>query len=406
VKKIDVNNGYFLLLIIVLASIVLPVFSSPASIAGDVQESVTVYREGLFGPHIDRLTMADGGVMRAIVYPWYYFWEYTDKFTSMNIYGIGGSSSSNSVNYVVNSGEGKIPVVFKQQNDLDFSNSINWFFDTKEDCVESKLVAYDGLVLNSGDSLSTLTDGYNAVVINENGPWAYGQTWTSTLHITPSLDPGSYDYTVQETLYPSSLTGFDTDRAWVHVTVLEVPELATTGSITVKVLDNLVAHPCYVQMFKDGYPAVNQLYLNDGEHTFSNLEFGHSYSFTVIDSDYDTMYYDAFPQQTGYNYDTGNVELTKDRNTVSYIIYGTTPDSESGFDAGDGILPDYSDNPISKIIDSVTDDNDGGDPDYFGLIVKLMGSLGLMAIVILGIPLFMILAVIVLLIALLFRGAK
>ncbi|NPE27635.1 hypothetical protein HNV12_06545 [Methanococcoides sp. SA1] len=394
-----------MLVVLLIASIILPQFTA-GSFAGDAVSSETVYREGMFGPSIERVVWESGAVTHVTKYPWYYFWEQTDDFQSMNIYGISGSSMSNDINIVCDYGDDPISVTFKQQNDLDFSDSINWFWSSKEVCEKSCLIAYYGLVDDQEKDLNYLTDDFHSL-IHTVGPWAYGETWTSTLKISPDWvhgikAPGSYDFTVQETLYPSNLQPYDTDRAWIHLTVLEDPIISQEigkGTITVKVLDNLIQSAADVRMYQDG-SLKQTVHLTAGEHTFENLPFG-SYRFEVVDSDYKPFFYDAFPQQSGYDYDSGAVDLSAERNTISYLIYGDFTSTEgSGYDQGDGIIPDYSNTTTGKvledIVDGVTGDDDDGEFDYFKAIIALLASLGLFGIVVLGLPLFIVAACLIL----------
>lgn len=412
-QRVPVRKICMLMLAGLVLSIVFQVML-PGTIVGEVKDSQVVHRYGLFGPSVERVELVDGSVMYTTNYPWYYFWEQSEGHRSMNIYGIAGSASSNQVYITCNYGDDPIPVTFKQQNDLDFSSSTNWFWSGKEDCVKSRLVAYNGLVTDTNADLDTLTDAYHTKE-EQSGNWAYGETWTTTLYFTPDFlhgisGPGSYDYTVEETLYPSSLVGYDQDRAWVHLAVLEDPVISQEigkGSITVSALDNLVQRPATVRMYKDGSLYQSSIYLKDGQRVFDNLEFG-TYRFEVIDADFDTWCYDAFPQQSGYDYNVGEVELSASANAINYLICGDfASTTDNGFDSGTTL--DYSNNTISEIIDSITDSSRGDtgeEPNYIAALVAILATLGLLAVVILGLPLFIIIVIVLLVFGVLFGDKK
>lgn len=431
------NRNWFLIAIaVVLASILIP-FMQVNSFAGNVVDSEVVYRDGWFGPYIERVTLGDGAVMHVTQYPWYYFVE--GSLSSMNICGIEGSGEYNSINIVCYPDDDPIPIVVKHQNDLDFTNTINWFWDNTEICDRSRLVMYNGIVTNPDEELDPIWDVQHDIAWSY-GPYAYGEYWTSTLHYYPYVRPYAHSegFTVEETLYPTTLVGYDMDRAWVYVTVLERvihvdPDDPTspvdpddpivvrgTGSINVKIMDNYLQSSATIRMYKDNNLVQSSLYIDNGDYTFDDLEFG-TYRFEVIDADYYTYFYDAFPQQAGYDYDLGNVELSAELNTVGYVIYGDFPSTDgSGFDAGDGLLPDWSDNPTSETIDDITDilheggsaenttlinyffENiiSGGDGDDDGsltlseiitMIGALLASMGLLtSVAIIGLPIFIV----------------
>ncbi|HAE43001.1 MAG TPA: hypothetical protein DCG34_08820, partial [Clostridiales bacterium] len=195
------------------------------------------------------------------------------------------------------------------------------------------------------------------------------------------LKEGStYDYTVQETIYidgPITDVGYNTDRAFVHVTIPKPG--ATTGTLTVTVLDNLKALPVSIRLFKDGQVYQDTVYLTGGTKTFSNLPFG-TYNVQVLRDDYNVFFYDAFPAQSGYDYSTGKVQLSTTVNTCNYMIYGITDqtkaDGSSGFDSGTDQIPGVDDAKES-IRDIIFGDGDSG----------------LSKIILFGLPLFMIIII-------------
>ena len=413
--KID-RNWFLIAIMIVLASILLP-FMQAGSFAGNVVESEVVYRDGWFGPYIERVMLDNGGVMHVIQYPWYYF---TDGYLpSMNIYGIEGSGMSNTINIVCYPDDDPIPIVVKQQNDLKFPDSIfPWLYD-EVDAERSRLTMYNGIVEDFDEELNPLFDSYHDMVWSY-GPYEYEHMWTSTLHYYPYVRPYAHSegFTIEETLYPA-LIGYDMDRAFVYVTVLERvahidPDDPTSpvdpndpivvggvGSITVRILDDLVQRPATIHMYQDNV-LIQTVYIENGEHTFDDLEFGF-YRFEVVDDDYETYFYDAFPQQSGYDYDLGNVELSAELNGISCIIYGDFPSTEGdGFDFGDGLLPVVPENNASEFYDDVKDilgiDDDGDDDDgslsltqILGMIAALLTSMGLLTgVAVIGLPIFMV----------------
>lgn len=62
------KNVYLLGLILIIASVVLPALTV-TSFAGDVADSKIVYRENLFGPTIERVTLDSGAVTYIKKYP-------------------------------------------------------------------------------------------------------------------------------------------------------------------------------------------------------------------------------------------------------------------------------------------------------------------------------------------------
>ena len=402
--KID-RNWFLIAIMIVLASITLP-FMQVGSFAGNVVESEVVYRDGWFGPYIERVTLDNGGVMHVTQYPWYYF---TDGYLpSMNIYGIEGSAMSNTVNIVCYPDDDPIPIIVKQQNDLKFPDSIfPWMYD-EVDAERSRLTMYNGVFDDFNETLSPLSDSYHDMIWSY-GPYLYGETWTSTLHYYPYVRPYGHEegFTIEETLYPA-LIGFDMDRAFVMVRVLDRVDVndpndpivvGGVGSITVRILDNLVQRPATIHMYQDNV-LIQTVYIENGEHTFDDLEFGF-YRFEVVDDDYETYFYDAFPQQSGYDYDLGNVELSAELNGVSCIIYGDFASTDgSGFDMGDGLLPVVPENNMSELYDDVKDALGIGDEEDDGtfslseivaMIGALLASMGLLtSVAIIGLPIFIV----------------
>jgi hypothetical protein len=381
----------------------------PASILSDqpIEDRQVLHRDGLFGPKTERLVFEDGTIAYTTTYPWYYFAEQRDFLSSMNIYGIEGSSSSNEIYLTAEVGDDPIPIVVKQQNDLDFTNSEQgtwWDFfgqKTQEPCDKSQLVMYDGIYGYGDNSPNIYSDPFHDRIVKE-GFWQYGETWTSTLHFYPVVNPmrlnmnpsqviegaGSYSYTIEETLYPEDYpSGFDTDKAWVHVSVQEGQEYAEsqgTGSITVKVLDNLYQSSANVDIYKDGQKIDSDTV--DGATTFDDLEFG-DYRFEVTNTDYDQYFVEAVPYYDLDKSDQGIAELTAEHNSITYVIYGDYPQTEgSGFDTGDDTIPGTNGTMPDLSV------GDGGDGNL-DKIIALMESLGFFVIVALGLPLFMVMIV-------------
>jgi hypothetical protein len=411
-KKQTIRDVSKYLLIILVLSVVLPAIMPTGTIVSDqpIEDRQVLHRDGLFGPTTERIVFEDGTIAHTTTAPWYYFPE--QRFTgAMNIYGIEGSSISNEIYLTAEVGDDPIPITFKQQNDLDFTDS-DWgwwptdIFDSKEPCVKSQLVMYPGIKGYGDDSFNKFEDEYHDKEIKE-GYWYYGDTWTSTLNFYPVTTrsspydnymripgPGSYSYTVEETLYPegSMGNGYDMDKAWVHATVQKSQTEAEsdgTGQITVKVLDNLYATDVWVNVYQDG-TMVQESEFVDGERTFDNLEFG-EYRFEVRNDDYDRFFTEAFPYYDLDKSDRGIAELTSDHNSITYVIYGDFEDTDgSAFDPGDDTLPEIGDG------DNEDDDRNGG--SLLDLIVKILDSFGLFHIVALGIPLFLVAMVGILLI--------
>ncbi|WP_340819039.1 hypothetical protein [Methanolobus sp. WCC4] len=388
-----------LLLVLLVASIVLPSLSVQSYVPSGDTEVDIVYRDGLFGPIHKMVTDEQGVRMHVIDYPWYYF---KDTGSAMNIYGIEGSSQSNDISFTIDYLSEYKEITFKQQNDLYFPDSI---WNKYPEVTKARLVMYNGLP-ESDDTDFGLLDSYKTKQ-TVSGNWDYGETWTTTLRYYPSgwgIEAGNtYDYTVQESLgidspIPTDQVFYDTDRAFVHVTIPDPG--ATTATLTVTVLDNLKALPCSVQLLKDGQVYQQSVYLgSDGTKTFENLPFGR-YSVKVLADDYETFFNDAYPAQFGYDYDDGEVELDSDINTCNYIIYGITDetkeDGSSGYDDPDNDIPSVPD--PEDIIEDILDGDDEDGKSIAELLVELAVSLGLVAVVAFGLPLFLILLLIVLLI--------
>ena len=96
-----------------------------------------------------------------------------------------------------------------------------------------------------------------------------------------------------------------------------------TGSIGVLVLDNLLRYPTHIRVYKNG-EFIQSVYMSEGKYSFLNLEYG-IYRFEVNDPDYVTWWCDAFPAQNDYDNIIGDVKLSPEINTVSYLIYGDNP---------------------------------------------------------------------------------
>ena len=422
--KID-RNWYLIAIAVVLASILIP-FMQAGSFAGNVVDSQVVYRDGLFGPYIERVTLDSGAVMHVTQHPWYHFSKYSVNLPSMNIYGIVGSGISNEIHITVYSDDDLVPIVFKQQNDLDFTNSINWFWDRgKEECSKSRLVMYKGY-FEEDANLDPYTNKWDDLVWS-HGPYAYLQKWTSTLHFNPFFyepTPKIF-FTVEETLYDTAVTGYDTDLAYVVATVLEHSDptdptdpvvVRGTGSINVMVYDNMIVRPATVNLYKND--VLFQTVYVDGDYTFDDLEFG-MYRFEVVDADYDTYFYDAFPQQSGYDYDIGNVELSAELNMIGYIVYGDFSSTPGSFGdiPGDGLIPDGNNNTAARLIDDVigavrgdddnTDDSSLSLADIIAMIAALLASMGLLtSVAIIGLPIFLVVMLFLLVAAFVKSGDK
>lgn len=415
------NRNWFLIAIaVVLASILLP-HLGPSSFAGSVVDSEVVYRDGWFGPYIERVTLDNNGVTYVTQYPWYTFNEQFSDLSSMNIYGLDGGSamiggaSSGYIELVAYPDGDPIEIIVKQQNNLDFSSSVNWWEDGKEVCEKSRLVMYTGSTEKSTEEWKELTPLINLFddLTWSDGPYLYGETWVSSVTFEPwRYDGGDHlEFTIVETLYTGPLIGYDTDVGYVDVTMLEYVDLndpndpiiqGGVGSISVKVLDNLIKRSATVDMYKNNNK-IQTVVIDGGSHVFDDLEFG-MYSFEVVDDDYETWFYDAFPQQAGYDYDIGDVELSAELNTISYVINGDFASTDGhGLDGGDGLLPDYSNTTTGKVLDEVvkilTGGNEDGDDDdgslslseIVAMIGALLASMGLLtSVAIIGLPIFIV----------------
>nr|WP_321496299.1 hypothetical protein [uncultured Methanolobus sp.] len=389
-------------IILVLLSIILPASSVQTYVAGDGDVDV-VYRDGLFGP-VHKIITDDQGIRTYIIdYPWYYF---QDGNAGMNIYGISGSSQSNTISFSCYQDDDPFTITFKEQNDLNFDGSIWESVTGKTEATKAKIVMYQGYS-DAGESISLLTNSIHS----QNtvyGPFDYGETWTNTLDVYPGLiGVGDAAFTVVEYLYADTILGYDKaydqDRAWVYIAVQEDPDDAAEsgkGSITLSVLDNLIPTDCTVRIYKDGSLYQNSIYVRDGYKVFDNLEFG-DYRFVVLDDGYDTFFYDASPQQSGYDNDDGEVELSASHNSINYIIYGDFPETEgSGFDdddSDDQTIDETIEDVTEDIINAITGNDDDDDVSLTDLLGDILSALGLLTIVALGLPLFLVILIVVLL---------
>lgn len=403
------KNVYLLGLIIIIASVVLPALSVN-SFGGDVIESGVVYRHGLFGPAVVRSTMSDGNVVLGVKYPWYYFNEYSTA--SMEIYGIQGTTRNDYIEIICRPDDNPIPIKFYEKNDLDFTDA-SWLTrriaDGKEVCSYAHLFMYEGYVTDPDHTFDDANDVVHDAVMTE-GPFAYGDTWSATLNFYPNRylwsnnDPGVYDFTVQEMLTPDvtlgSLIPQYTDRAFIDIVMLEDDTSITTGQITVTVFDNFIQVPAFVKMYKDGV-LLKDVYI-DGQFTFKDLEFG-TYQFVVTDTDYEFWFYEASPQQTGFDNHVGYIPLSAERSIISYKIFGDFPQTvDDGFGKNesswfDGIL-DGAWNPDG--------DDEDKEPGFMDLLKQIVEGLGLLTIVLIGLPIFIIIFVIIMLVGYIAGGKK
>lgn len=125
-------------------------------------------------------------------------------------------------------------------------------------------------------------------------------------------------------------------------------EEPNTGSISVRVLDNLIRYPTHIQIYKNG-EFVQSVYMSEGKHIFRNLEYG-IYKFEVNDPDFITWWCDAFPAQNNYDNEIGEVELSSQINTISYVINGDNPKTNgSGLDSSPAWY-DRSDTPTGHYL--------------------------------------------------------
>lgn len=421
-----INNKQVTMILVVLAALVILPNMLPASMVTDdgVSDRETIYQDGLFGSKVNRVTLDNGIVTYEKDYAWYSAEALKESFLhSFNIYGIEGSSSSNVMYLTETYPFEPVTVTFKQQNDLKMS-SLWGYGDYVETTIgKSRLRVYEGIA-GQDDELDSLTNNVVESVVSKD-VHPYGQTWTTDIHVGGSYydisEAGSYGYTIEETLYPEgSLIGVETDRAWVHLAVMEEPAQATSGEITVTVLDNLMCQPAHVAMYHDGH-LVSTYYLDHGTYTYTNLDFG-TYSFRVTDNDYTTWCYDAVPNQelqADYNLDVGVVQLSNDINHINYMICGifdsTEESGKSGFDDGDwdkdiksdvdeavedvkDVVPEIPS--LSDVVgDAFGDDNDDDGSSLWDSLKLLLLGTGLFGASVLGLPVFLVVSFIVLIIA-------
>lgn len=124
----------------------------------------------------------------------------------------------------------------------------------------------------------------------------------------------------------------------------DVVQYFNTGFIGVRVLDNLIQVPSNINVYRNG-ELIQSVYLFDGSREFQNLEYG-IYKFVVVDPDYITWNYNAFPVQVGYDNEIGEVELSSQFNVISYVINGDNSSTEgSAFDSS-SMWYDKSDTPV------------------------------------------------------------
>lgn len=281
----------------------------------------------------------------------------------------------------------------------------------------SRVILFVGLIQDPDEDLSPIWDTYQSMGYSD-GPYLYGEKWTSTLYFVPSEKPygNVRHFTIEETLYVNKIlwpdTSYNMDRAFVHVTTLERPDdSVTTGQIQLTVMDGNLQAPATVRMYKNGIIVHESLYIPDGSYRFDDLEFG-TYRFVVTDTDYETFFYDAFPQQAGYSYDIGTVELSKDLNVINYMIRGDFPKTpDSSFKPDSSFEPDEPDEPgiiekLSDLLGGSDDDSSPDEPGFMDLLKQIVEGLGLLTIVLIGLPIFIIIFVIIMLAGYVAGGKK
>lgn len=399
--KINKNNPWTWVFICLAALIVIPQIT-PMTLVGPVGDTAdydVLYKDSPFGYEIRKVYL-DNGFTYVKQYQWYHLESLLNIagiWQPHNIYGISSdsqylgttSASSNMLWLTCYTDSDPVPIYLKQQNDLDFSDSNNWFFDGKTTAKASRVAMYKGMF-----DEDVHLDPYTVSCHDEEyieGPFQYGETWTSTLHFYPYVNPHpmSVDFTIQETLYADTwnflVDGYDTDRAWVHIAVQKSPEDAEEsgiGTITVKITDELLPYSAYVQMYRDGSEVGDPEYVSEDGKDFS-LQLNHYYRFVVIPPDgaeWTTWAYDAVPQQSGYDYNIGDVYLDAQHNVINYIVAGNDKNTEGDAFDNSGVLPDYS-----YVWDIFDDDPDGESHEWWEYLLAILFGIAL-----LGIPLILV----------------
>lgn len=407
--KLD-RNWYLIAIAVVLASILLP-FMQAGSFAGNVVESTVVYRDGWFGPYIERVTLDNGAVTHVTRYPWYYFRDLSSP--SMRIVSLdggsfmSGGSSSGRISINVYEGDGVVPVTIGHQNTGDFI-TYDVFGLGDKTVKKSRLVMYKGDI-ETWKKLSPLVAPWDDLVWSY-GPYEYLDQWETVVTFDPWYYRGgdTMTFTIVETQYPRSLVGYETGVGYVDVSVLKTVDpddptdpivVGGVGTIRVKVFDDMINRPATVNVYKDGVFVKTKSIIDDG-FVFDNLKFGR-YRFEVIDADYETWFYDASPHQSDFNFDIGDVELSAEFNTISYFVYGDFLSTESEYyEGGDNSSDDERGN-TSRIEEFLNETKgklglETGDgtlalADIITMIGALLASIGLLtSVAIIGLPIFIV----------------
>jgi hypothetical protein len=380
---------YTLLFIAVILAIIYPGIQSMSMFQGE--DSQVLYSDGLFGKRIEKVTVdipnATSAHTYTANYPW---WHWSNLASGMNIYGIsspaqsGEGDSSNWLYIDVEYGSDPVPITVKQQNDLYMKDTFEGYWDGERTISTARLRMYEGLVTDTDKEVTgdLYAEAYS------HGPYEYGDKFNTSIMFNPNPDAyfvfgsedyslaidgsGVYDYTLQERYYQDhylETDGWIMDRAWVSANVYEPSEDSVDdgkGSITVRVLDDLVQKEAYVDVYKNGQKH-DTVHLEDGSTTLKGLEYA-DYRFRVdtgradIPESYEAFAYDSVPYQQGYDLNEGTVELTSNRDQINYVIIGVSEESkennESGFTTPDNL--GYSDVTNTTIIKDTITGGSGG----------------------------------------------
>jgi hypothetical protein len=116
----------------------------------------------------------------------------------------------------------------------------------------------------------------------------------------------------------------------ILATFLLLTNICTAANIHVSISDNLIPTEGTVDVYRNNEKLMTIDIPQEGL-SLKNLEYG-TYRFVVINENYVTWSYTAFPHQEGYDTEIGNIKLTPEINTVSYRIEGDYPETKgSGF---------------------------------------------------------------------------
>lgn len=361
-------NVWFFVLLLLIGSIIFSCYSAPAEMIGDTPvDTEVMYRKDLFGPYYTKTTFENGVSQYALEYPWYYFCPNTLNLVS--IATNGGLKQGHMATYTTKTPGGSVYLKFYLQNSL----------ASKKDCKKVDLIFYEG----TASDLTGTPTGRKLNTYSLEGSWKYAETFVMAIDFGLPKKTGVYHYVVDEyetcSNWPLGSKTYKTGRGWIDI-VIESPT-AVTGELSVVVYDNMVPRTCFVDLYQGNSVYKSNVKLEGGRGTFKNLPFG-TYRVQVLDSGFESYFYDCAPASCMVNDDIGSVMISSIHSSVSYLIFGDQKDTDD--DGFDDLNPD----------DPIDPGEMDGSSGFSDVIKDVAKSFGLFAIVLFGLPLFILLLVV------------